>query len=184
MLKVRSTGPTANLGPEAGSARWLPSRARHIAEGNPQDERGGVHQFYTPSGVDRLIVKMLAHYAAMRGSAFYESEASLQAVNEAKDNGRIYGSTCGAVGMFASCRRPCVMRFVRRRLGSARSVVQSGIFVEKHNGNVTTPMNKSRRVGEHGRNVTLTLNHCEPRISGNSMLNHKWIDCRYGLHPS
>lgn len=28
------------------------------------------------------------------------------------------------------------------------------------------------------------LNHCGPRISWHSTVNHKWIDRHYGLYPS
>jgi hypothetical protein len=141
--------------------------------------------FYTPSCVVRCLVEMLAPYSAMRGSAFSQSEASLQAVNEAKDIGRIYDPTRGAAGMFASCRRQCGMRFVRMRLASAKSsIVQSARFVENYHGNAIVPMNTSRRVLEHGRHAALTRNHCWPCISGNSLLNHKRINCRHGLLPS
>lgn len=53
------------------------SGARKTAAGSPQGERGGVHQFYTPSCVVRLLVEMLAPY-----------------------KGRIYDPACGSGGMF------------------------------------------------------------------------------------
>jgi len=56
--------------------RWQPSGARQIAKGNPQGERGGVHQFYTPSCAVRCLVEMLAPY-----------------------KGRIYDPACGSGGM-------------------------------------------------------------------------------------
>lgn len=122
-----------------------------------EGKNGG--QFYTPSCVVRLLVEMLAPY-----------------------KGRIYDPACGSGGMFASCRRPCGMRFVRRR--PARSIIQTGRFVENHHGNAIVPMNTFRRVSEHGRHAALTFNHCGPCIRGNSLLNHKRIDCRHGLPPS
>ncbi|CAN5874688.1 hypothetical protein BH11VER1_BH11VER1_30520 [soil metagenome] len=53
------------------------SGARKTAAGSPQGERGGVHQFYSPSCVVRLLVEMLAPY-----------------------KGRIYDPACGSGGMF------------------------------------------------------------------------------------
>ena len=50
-----------------------PSGARQTAKGSPQGERGGVHQFYTPSCVVRCLVEMLAPY-----------------------KGRIYDPACGS----------------------------------------------------------------------------------------
>jgi type I restriction enzyme M protein len=54
-----------------------PSGARQTAKGSPQRERGGVHQFYTPSCVVRCLVEMLAPY-----------------------KGRIYDPACGSGGRF------------------------------------------------------------------------------------
>ena len=71
------------------------SGATKTAAGSPQGQRGGVHQFYTPSCVVRLLVEMLAPYTALRGSAFYPSEASSQVVSAAKDKGRNYDPACG-----------------------------------------------------------------------------------------
>jgi hypothetical protein len=46
-----SSQSSATIGPNvflAAKERWQPSGARQIAKGNPQDERGGVHQFGVP----------------------------------------------------------------------------------------------------------------------------------------
>ena len=59
-----------------------PSGARQTAKGSPQGERGGVHQFYTPSCVVRCLVEMLAPY-----------------------KGRIYDPACGSGGMFVQSEK-------------------------------------------------------------------------------
>jgi type I restriction enzyme M protein len=76
------------------------SGARQAAKGSPQGERGGVHQFYTPSCFVRCLVEMHAPYTALRGCAFLQREASSQVVSAAKDKGRIYDPACGSDGMF------------------------------------------------------------------------------------
>ncbi len=130
--KPTKDNSTANLGFEA--KLWLtadrlrnnldaaePSGATKTAAGSPKGERGGVHQFYTPSCVVRCLVepvpvrKDLAPYTALRGSAFPQSEASPQVVSAAKDNGRIYDPACGS--------GPDTSGFV-----------QSEKFVESHGG--------------------------------------------------
>lgn len=50
-----------------------PNGARQTAKGSPQGERGGVHQFYTPSCVGRSLVEI-----------------------PASDQGRIYDTACGS----------------------------------------------------------------------------------------
>jgi type I restriction enzyme M protein len=101
----------ATIGFEAQNG-GQPSGARQTVRGSPQCERGGVHQFYTPSCVVRCLVEMLAPNTSPRGSAFLQSEASLQVVSTAKDKGRIYDLAYGSGGMF----------------------VQSEKFVESHGG--------------------------------------------------
>ena len=58
------------------------SGARKTATVSPQGERGGVHQFYTPSCDVRLLVEMLAPY-----------------------KGRIYDLACGSSGMFVQSEK-------------------------------------------------------------------------------
>jgi hypothetical protein len=53
---------------------WQPSGARQNAKGNPQGERGGVHQFGVPP------------MTALRGSAFQISEGTPQVASAARDN--------------------------------------------------------------------------------------------------
>jgi hypothetical protein len=99
---------------KVNDVRWQPSGARQIAKGNPQGERGGVHQFgFPPKAAQRDSVNLLpegkpqvvseardnndyfawvqhfihhlAPQTALRGSAFLQSEALSQVVSEAKD---------------------------------------------------------------------------------------------------
>ena len=63
-------------------AYFLSRRTGQTANSNPKGERGGAHQFYTPSCVVRLLVTMLAHY-----------------------KGRIYDPACGSGGMFVQSER-------------------------------------------------------------------------------
>ena len=110
------------------------SGARKTAKGSPEGERGGVHQFYTPSCVVRCLVEMLAPYTALRGSAYLQSEASPQVVSVAKDNGRIYDPACGSGGSLPASRL-CGVRFAEKDRAIAQGVVQSEKFVESHGGN-------------------------------------------------
>ena len=59
---------------KVNDVRWQPSGARQIAKGNPQGERGGVHQFGVPPK------------PAQRDSANLLPEGKPQVVSEAKDN--------------------------------------------------------------------------------------------------
>ena len=51
--------------------RWLPSGARQIAKGNPQGERGGVHQFGVPpkGNANFAWVQHFIHHLAPQGMA-------------------------------------------------------------------------------------------------------------------
>jgi hypothetical protein len=115
--------------------RWQPSGARQIAKGNPQGERGGVHQFGVPSCVVRCLVEMLAPYTALRGSALLQSEALPRVVSAAKDNGRTYDPACGSGGSLPASRLSGV-RFAKNDRGIAQGIVQSEKFVESHGGKI------------------------------------------------
>jgi type I restriction enzyme M protein len=78
--------------------------------GSPQGERGGVHQFYTPSCVVRCLVEMLAPC-----------------------KGRIYDPACGSGGSLPASRL-CGVRFAEKDRAIAHGVVQSEKFVESHGG--------------------------------------------------
>lgn len=107
------------------------SGARKTANGSPKGERGGVHQFYTPSCVVRLLVEMLAPYTALRDSAFLQSEAKPQVVRGAKDNDRICDPACGFGGSLPASRLRGV-RFAVKDRATSPGGVQSEKLVESH----------------------------------------------------
>jgi hypothetical protein len=83
----RSAAETAegNRSNNMDAADW--SGATKTATGSPKGERGGVHQFYTPSCVVRCLVEMLAPSTALRASAF-PSKQSLTAGRERSEGQR------------------------------------------------------------------------------------------------
>jgi type I restriction enzyme M protein len=86
------------------------SGATKTAAGSPKGERGGVHQFYTPSCVVRCLVEMLAPY-----------------------KGRIYDPACGSGGSLPASRL-CGVRFAEKDRAIAQGIVQSEKFVESQGG--------------------------------------------------